>query len=299
MHYVHKLKRSTIEKIVGWFIVVSIAVVIAVLVGLSIRSKIFEKEYHLVSVIKEGYGLRSGTLVKLAGIDVGEVVDISFNEENKIKILMKINRKFQQRIRGDSKSIISSSGLVGDKFVNITVGSMAAPPLADGDSIQMIEPVEIGDLGARLNTIIKQIEDILSETYGIVHKVNSSSIVELDAALKNVRKISADIKDSKMITLLSDEEAYKSAKDSVNKLNMTMENLKKSSDNIPGIVAKVDSMVEEANKVVKALQKHWLIRAYIKEDNKEAKPQDAGAAVKPATVDNGTKKDEKKKENKK
>lgn len=271
MHYVHKFKRSTIEKIVGWFVIFSVLAVIAVLVGLGIRNKIFEKEYRLAAVIREGYGIRSGTPVKLAGIDVGEVVDIGFNEENKIKVIMKINKRFQQKIRQDSKSIISSSGLVGDKFINMTVGTMAAPILADGDNIPMIEPVEMGDLGARLNTIINQVEDILSQTYGIVHKLNSSSIGELDATLKNVRKISADIKDSKMLSLVNDEDAFKSVKDSVSKLNMTMENLKKSSDNVPGIVAKVDSMVDEANKVVKALQKHWLIRAYIKEDGKEIK----------------------------
>ena len=284
---------------VGWFIIVAILVVIVVLIGLSIRSKIFEKEYRLAAVIKEGYGLRFGTPVKLAGIDVGEVVDISFNEENRIKVLMKINRRFQKRIRRDSKSIISSSGLVGDKFINITVGSVASAPLTDGDIIQMIEPVEIGDLGVRLNTIIKQVEDVLSETYGIVHKINSSSVGELDATLKNVRKISGDIKDSKMLSLVNDDDAFKSVKDSVGKLNMTMENLKKSSDNIPGIVVKVDSMVEEANKIVKALQKHWLIRAYIKEDGKEIQPPEAVVPEKPAPADKGTKQPEKKKEKKK
>jgi len=174
---------------------------------------------------------------------------------------------------------------VGDKFINITVGGSSALPLADGDIMPMVEPVEIGDLGARLNTIIEQVDGVLTETYQIAHKVNSSSVGELDAALKNVRQISATVKDSKMLSLANDEDTYRSVKDSVAKLNMTMENLKKSSDNIPGIVKNVDTITEEANKVVKALQKHWLIRAYIKEDNAvsapvPAKPQPSDSAAK-------------------
>ncbi len=270
MHYIHKFKRSSIEKIVGWFVIFSVLAVIAVLVGVGIRNNMFKKEYHLIAVIREGYGLRSGTPVKLAGIEVGEVADIGFSEDNRIKVTMTINRKFQGRIRKDSKSLISSAGLVGDKFINITVGGSSALPLADGDIIPMIEPVEIGDLGTRLNTIIEQVENVLTETYQIAHKVNSSSVGELDAALKNVRQISATVKDSKLLSLANDEEAYNSVKGSMSKLNATMDNLKKSSDNIPGIVKNVDTITVEANKVVKALQKHWLIRAYIKEDNADS-----------------------------
>ena len=285
MHYVHKFKRSSIEKIVGWFVIFSVLAVIAVLVGVGLRNNMFKKEYRLVSVISEGYGMGSGTPVKLAGIEVGEVSDIGFSEDNRIKVTMKINRKFQGRIRHDSKAVISSSGLVGDKFINITVGGSSALPLADGDIMPMVEPVEIGDLGARLNTIIEQVDGVLTETYQIAHKVNSSSVGELDAALKNVRQISATVKDSKMLSLANDEDTYRSVKDSVAKLNMTMENLKKSSDNIPGIVKNVDTITEEANKVVKALQKHLLIRAYIKEDNAvsatvPAKPQPSDSAAK-------------------
>ena len=72
-----------------------------------------------------------------------------------------------------------------------------------------------------------------------------------------------------MLALMNDEDAYKSLKDSVDKLNQTMENLKKASEKTPGIVDKTGSIVEEVNKIIKAVQKHWLIRSYVKEEKSQ------------------------------
>ena len=269
MHYVHKLKRSTLEKIVGYFILFMIIVVAATAIGVGIQNKIFVKEYRIISIIKEGHGIQAGTVVKLAGIDIGKVTDINFTHDNKIRIIMKLNKKFQDKIRKDSVAYISSTGLVGSKHINITLGDVSLPRLEEEEIIHAIEPVEIGDLGTRLNTLIEKLENILTETYGTVHQVNKTSVRELNAALKNVKLITEDVKKSRMLALMNDEAAYKSLKDSVDKLNQTMENLKKASEKTPGVVDKAGSIVEEVNKIIKAVQKHWLIRSYVKEEKSQ------------------------------
>jgi phospholipid/cholesterol/gamma-HCH transport system substrate-binding protein len=295
MHYVHKLSRKGVETIVGLFVVFTILIVAGVIVAVGLRSKMFEKDFHLASVIKEGHGIQAGTVVKLAGIDIGEVEDVVFTEENKIKVTMKMRKRFQNKIRKDSQAMISSSGLVGTKHINISLGGLAVPVVADGDTITMIEPVEIGDLGARLNSLIEKIDAILAETYSLTSKVNKSSIEDFNATLKNVRQISADIKNSKAISMLNDEKMFKSFQDSVDKLNATMDNFKNSSAAMPGVVKKADMTMDEVNKIVKALQKHWLIRAYIKDDAKQlekepAAKEQSGAADKKTDKKNGKKK---------
>jgi phospholipid/cholesterol/gamma-HCH transport system substrate-binding protein len=109
-----------------------------------------------------GY-LLEGAGVYLAGVQVGRVGEIRFFEDiaaQKVLVPLKVAQHYQERIRQDSVAVITSSGLLGDKYIDITLGSESEPELLDGMFIRTQEPADYGQL-------IRQGEEVLKNTIEI------------------------------------------------------------------------------------------------------------------------------------
>jgi phospholipid/cholesterol/gamma-HCH transport system substrate-binding protein len=109
-----------------------------------------------------GY-LLEGAGVYLAGVQVGRVGEIRFFEDvaaQKVLVLLKIARAYQDRIRQDSVAVITSSGLLGDKYIDITLGNESEPILLDSMFIRTQEPADYSQL-------IRQGEEVLKNTIEI------------------------------------------------------------------------------------------------------------------------------------
>jgi phospholipid/cholesterol/gamma-HCH transport system substrate-binding protein len=76
-------------------------------------------------------GVIASSDVKLGGVQIGVVSDISFDDEFQVVVTMKLNKtvKFPK----DSTAAISTSGLIGDKFIEIIPGG-DCEYLKDGDT---------------------------------------------------------------------------------------------------------------------------------------------------------------------
>ncbi len=77
--------------------------------------------------LDNSYGLKVGNSVRLAGLDVGNVDGIGFPStpgDKRIIIRLKVLDRFADKIRLDSVASIGTIGLLGDKYVDISVGSL-------------------------------------------------------------------------------------------------------------------------------------------------------------------------------
>lgn len=83
-------------------------------------------------------GLRNGANVEISGVQVGRVSGIELDPETYLaKISMKINNNIV--LSDDTMASIKTSGLIGDKFVELTPGG-SDEMLAEGSSITDTEP---------------------------------------------------------------------------------------------------------------------------------------------------------------
>lgn len=83
-------------------------------------------------------GLRNGANVEISGVQVGRVSGIELDPETYLaKISMKINNNIV--LSDDTMASIKTSGLIGDKFVELTPGG-SDETLAEGSSITDTEP---------------------------------------------------------------------------------------------------------------------------------------------------------------
>jgi phospholipid/cholesterol/gamma-HCH transport system substrate-binding protein len=148
---------------VGIFVFSTLVTLMAAIFLLGSRTQYFQPQYTLKAVFSNVGYLLEGAGVYLAGVQVGRVGGIRFFEDiaaQKVLVSLRVARDYQDRIRQDSLAVITSSGLLGDKYIDITLGSESEPVLLDGMFIRTQEPADYGQL-------IRQGEEVLKNTIEI------------------------------------------------------------------------------------------------------------------------------------
>lgn len=155
------MKRQFLTEVrVGLFVLFGLVVVMTIIFMLGSEGKLFERHYTLYTKFKDISGLRVGAPVQLGGLSIGMVDEIQFSKdllEKDIVIKLSINTRYDERIRADSIATINTQGLLGDKFVFISVGSKSEPMLKDGQFIKSEEITPIFALAEKAGKIMDDI----------------------------------------------------------------------------------------------------------------------------------------------
>ena len=128
---------------IGALVLVGIVLFIGFVLSIGKRSTLFQEKYSLWASFSSTEGLAVGSPVRLAGVTVGNVTRITFGREprdRRIAITVSVERRVQDRIREDSVASIGTIGLVGDKVLEITVGSYDRPILQAGAQLGSVDP---------------------------------------------------------------------------------------------------------------------------------------------------------------
>jgi phospholipid/cholesterol/gamma-HCH transport system substrate-binding protein len=175
---------------VGLFVLTGLALLVAIIVVLGSEQNLFERNMSLHAKFSDISGLRNGAAVRLAGLDVGTVTGIEFPaniEQREVWIHMRVAERFRERIRGDSVATISSMGLLGDKFIALSIGSHGRNPLEDGSWLDAVDPVDLfaglGDIKDQVSSILRKVDDILGSEGG---ESAGQSILGILASLRNI-----------------------------------------------------------------------------------------------------------------
>jgi phospholipid/cholesterol/gamma-HCH transport system substrate-binding protein len=169
---------------VGVFLIIAVLAFIAVIYVLGARARLFEARYTIHAAFTEVGGLREGATVRLAGVQIGRVSDVHLPPQpgGKVRVDLTIARQFADRIRKDSVARIETQGLLGDRIVEITVGTSAAPVAQPGDVLASRDPTDITrivDEGAQTMRNVAALAESLRAT---AETLNQSKIIEGAAA---------------------------------------------------------------------------------------------------------------------
>ncbi len=157
---------------VGIFVLGLLGLFMVFVLTIGSRSRIFERHYNLHAFFSNIEGLNVGAPVRLAGTSVGSVDDITFSKDlasKKIRVTMSLDARLQDRIREDSIASIGTIGLVGDKVLELTVGSPDEPALPPGATIASVDPPDYATLlqkGDQIVNNVVKISDALNQLVG-------------------------------------------------------------------------------------------------------------------------------------
>ncbi len=188
---------------VGILIVVSFLILGTTILYLGRQQGIFAETYSLRVFMERINGLHSGAPVWLSGVRVGSVTAIHFSEsvtQRDIEIILDVDTKIQERIRKDSVARIGTMGLLGDKYVTITQGSISEPVIPDGGTILGDSPVDFEELIMHASRVIDDLAVTTKNAREISEKINSGSgslsrLVNDPQTLDEVQSLIRDARD--------------------------------------------------------------------------------------------------------
>ena len=115
--------------------------------------------YQVGIVFDNAAGLMPGTPAQVAGIKVGQVERIDL-EEGRALVTLSIQRQYP--LRRDARATIRSLGILGDKYIELTLGSPGQAPLLNGERI--VFTTQGRDLDSLVEGVSVILEDIRTVT---------------------------------------------------------------------------------------------------------------------------------------
>ncbi|MBI4387922.1 MAG: MCE family protein, partial [Candidatus Omnitrophica bacterium] len=100
------------------------------------KGLLFQKKSYVHALMTNVGGLKKGSSVTMSGMTVGKVTEIAFangSEGSQIQVTMQVRADVLQKIKTDSVPSVRTQGMLGDRYVDISMGSNQAQALpADG-----------------------------------------------------------------------------------------------------------------------------------------------------------------------
>ncbi len=132
------MQRKSLDIWVGLFVLLgAVALMFLALKAGNMSSFSFEKTYTVSSRFDNIGGLKPRAPVKSAGVVVGRVGDISFDNGD-YRALVTLQLQERYKFPKDSSAKILTSGLLGEQYVGLEPGGDEAD-LAAGDQIKMTQ----------------------------------------------------------------------------------------------------------------------------------------------------------------
>ena len=115
------MKKYSQETTVGIFVFLGLLCVAYLTVKLGKMELVGSDAYRLRASFTSVSGLRSGSAVEMAGVQVGKVVSVSFNQEiMRAEVILQIDNGI--KVDDESIASVKTSGLIGDKYIKISRG---------------------------------------------------------------------------------------------------------------------------------------------------------------------------------
>ena len=124
---------------------------------------------HLVTFISDATGVEHGADVQLNGVLIGTVESVrmtpSRTPSRVVEVRLKIEEDFRRYIPDDSVTGIDSANLLGDKFIDITMGHSSRPVPPDGELAyrapsNLMQNIDLEQFAGQLRVIDQTIQDI-------------------------------------------------------------------------------------------------------------------------------------------
>lgn len=152
-----------------------------------------EKGYDLYCLFNYVSGLEDNAPVKLAGVKVGEVKKVTHTyDEDETKVMVTLSMDSASRVRQDSQIRISTTGLIGEKYIEITGGSKGSPFVKEGSKLVGTDPFEIEELIETGRKLSVQLDASMQELQRLMGHADSVLLENKD----NIRTTIANLKDT-------------------------------------------------------------------------------------------------------
>jgi len=198
-----KEKFNKFERTAGLFVGVAVLGFIGSLFSVAARQGWFDRKIYYSTTFLNADGVHPGTSVQIAGLNAGNVEEVELNKDNHIQVSFYILGKFEGKVRSDSEAQLVRPFVIGERVLDLSMGSDMAGPLIAGSEIKSQETVDLmtvmsgRNLGTYLSTMGQMTESLKSLAEALLNKNRTQTFVSmfdrLDPLLKNLNTMSVEV----------------------------------------------------------------------------------------------------------
>lgn len=268
---------SNPEARVGLFTVTAVIFLISLFIWLS-GTNFFQRGTEFEAIFTRIEGIRPGAAVKYIGVDVGRVTKIYFDDQQVI-VGIRIQPGFE--IPKTTKAIISSSGVVGDKFIELTPTQSGEPPMKNNRIIGQSPPSidqfytkayeiidSLGEITDSLNQLvanqeltesIKQIVKRVENIAVVIERLSVNSEPKINELLSNINQTSTRLSQASLMVyqFLNDVDnngqTAADLRESVQHINKISANLEKLSNTLVENNPKISELIDDAQSTLRSI----------------------------------------------
>jgi phospholipid/cholesterol/gamma-HCH transport system substrate-binding protein len=299
-----RFKFRRVNELTGTFVLIVIAVLIAVVVWTGRSQRWFKGSVTLRIALPEAgaAGIRQGSEVYFLGTRVGSVSDIMVDTAGRMEAQTKIRRDFFLFVRADSSAVVKKKfGVAGDSFFEITRGE--GKPLAEknasivcNEQFQSALETAVEEVRAEAMLVLKKVNGgldtwtklgaELGETRQRLDELTirlQSLATGIEAGRGTIGKLITDttLTDDARKLVLGAAEAMSELRGVVTNLNVAVKNVQEGTVRLPeitgavaeeakampGLVQQTQTSMRELQRLIEAMQHHWLLRKYVNPTN--------------------------------
>jgi phospholipid/cholesterol/gamma-HCH transport system substrate-binding protein len=228
---------------IGLTIALGVLIFVFFVVIVGMGSNLFSSTFEIKIFADNVEGLTLNSPVMLGGMKIGSVKQMDYyntGKKNGIDITLELLTKYRPLITANSSASIKTLGLLGDKFVDISLGMQDESPIKEGDYIRLQKSMSmegiannmdktLKDLGAAVSNI-KSITDTISSGKGSAGRLIYSSVAadKIEAAASSISEITESIerRQGTLGKLVYDDRLYNDLASLSSNLNGITENIK-------------------------------------------------------------------------
>ena len=183
---------GTAEFKVGLFVAVCIAIVILMSLKVNVDPSVAGKTKNYSLMLPDANGLVKNSNVKMAGIPIGIISDISLSD-GKAKIIMTLQSNI--RLTKSASAEIRPNGVLGDKYIEMYPGDANDEVLGDGGLISKYQ--NNSSMDSMVNKVGKIADDVASMTQALKKATTGEGDDDspLGRILHNMEDVTADLRE--------------------------------------------------------------------------------------------------------
>jgi len=129
------MEKAKLETVVGVFVFVGIVCLGYLAVKLGKLELVGGDVYEVEAQFNTASGLKPGSTIEIAGVEVGRVRGITLKDD---RAMVKLAVNNTVKLYTDTIASIKTRGIIGEKFLNLSPGG-GGDPLKPGDTIRDTE----------------------------------------------------------------------------------------------------------------------------------------------------------------
>ena len=187
--------QSKLELKVGIFVFIGLLILTVFILSMK-DFKSMTAGYEVDFIFNFANGVKIGAPVRFAGVDVGEIKEISFtitSDDSKTKVRIVGSIKKDIKVPADSTVWVNTLGLLGEKYIEIMPGKDYSNIVAPKQALVGVDPIPMQEVSVLARDIAKHLDESLTRIInkeGTVGKLLYDDKIynELDAMITDLRK---------------------------------------------------------------------------------------------------------------